>query len=326
MSKRARLLNAFNNKPVDRVPVGFWFHFLPEELHFHGSSDPKLIQESIALHKKFIEEVDPDFVKIMSDGYFHYPSDVYENLNSATDLRNFKPIGKNHPWIQGQVELAKKVISFLDDTSAFYNVFAPAKFLRFAISDEKFIELFREDPIAVGFALDVIAQDLADLSELVIKEAGAEGIYLSVQNPNNGALTYDEYRTYITPSDKLVLNRANEASENNILHCCGYDGNKNILEVWQDYNAKAVNWAVSIENIDLTEGKKLFGGKAVIGGFDNRPEKLLHKGTKEEIEAFTEDIITKAGKTGIIIGADCSIPSDIEVERIQWVKDKVSTL
>ncbi|KEF36330.1 hypothetical protein M670_04489 [Schinkia azotoformans MEV2011] len=74
------------------------------------------------------------------------------------------------------------------------------------------------------------------------------------------------------------------------------------------------------------EGKKLFGGKAVIDGFDNRSNKLLHKGTKEEIEAFIEDIIAKAGKTGIIIGADCSIPSDIEVQRIKWVKDKVSTL
>ncbi|WP_458412119.1 uroporphyrinogen decarboxylase family protein [Schinkia sp. CFF1] len=326
MSKRERLLNAFNNKPVDRVPVGFWFHFLPEEVHHHGSSNPALIEQSITLHEKFIKEVQPDFVKIMSDGYFRYPSDVYENLYTAADLRNFKPVGKEHPWLRGQVELAKKVVGFLDDTSAFYNVFSPATFLRFAISDEKFVELFRQDPEAVAFALDVIAQDLAQLSELVINEAGSEGIYLSVQNPLNGALSYDEYRTYITPSDKLVLSRANEASANNILHCCGYAGNKNNLAVWQDYDAKAVNWAVTIENVSLAEGKKLFGGKAVIGGFDNRPGKLLHTGSKEEIEAFSEDLIAKAGKTGVIIGADCSLPNDIDFERIKWVIDKASIL
>lgn len=28
MSKRQLVLDAFNNKPVERVPVGFWFHFV----------------------------------------------------------------------------------------------------------------------------------------------------------------------------------------------------------------------------------------------------------------------------------------------------------
>jgi uroporphyrinogen decarboxylase len=198
--------------------------------------------------------------------------------------------------------------------------------LRLAISGEKLIEYIRQDPEAVAYAIDVIAQDLADLSELLIKEARAEGIYLSVQNPQNGEFSFDEYRKYITPSEKLVLTRANEANQNNILHCCGYNENKNDLNVWKDYDAKAVNWAVTIENVDLAEGKEFFGGKAVIGGFDNRPGKILHKGAKEEIEAFTEGIIAKAGKVGVIIGADCTVPYDIELERLQWVKDKASAL
>lgn len=326
MSKRERILNAFNNKPVDRVPVGFWFHFLQEGEFYQGLEKPELIEKSIAAHKKFIEAAEPDFVKIMSDGYFLYPSEVYQSLKKAEDLRNFKPLGKHHPWIQGQLRLAKTVVGFLEDTSAFYNIFSPTTFLRFAITNERFIKFFREDAEAVAYALDVIAQDISTLSELVIREAGVEGIYLSVQNPENGEFTYNEYRKYITPSEKIVLSRANEVSENNILHCCGYAGNKNNLDVWKDYDAKAINWAVTIENLDLAEGKKMFGGKAVIGGFDNRPGKLLHTGRKEEIEAFTEDIIKNSGKVGIIVGADCTVPSDIELERLQWIKDKLSNL
>jgi uroporphyrinogen decarboxylase len=326
MSNRERLLNAFNNKPVDRVPVGFWFHFVEGEEFNQGAEKIEVFEKNIASHKKFIEATKPDFVKIMSDGFFLYPSDVYKNLNKASDLRTIKPLGKDHPWIQKQVELAKTVVGFLEDTSAFYNIFAPATLLRLAISDEKFIEYFRADADAVAYALEGISEDIADLAELVIKEAGAEGIYLSVQNPGNGEFTYDEYRKYITPSEKFVLARANEASQNNILHCCGYAGNKNNLDVWKDYDAKAINWAVTIENLELSEGKEFFGGKAVIGGFDNRSGKLLHAGTKEEIEAFTEDIIKKAGKVGVIIGADCTVPSDIALERLQWVKDKASTL
>jgi len=326
MTKRERLLDAFNNKPVDRVPVGFWFHFLQGEQFSQGLENPALIEKNIASHKKFIEAVNPDFVKIMSDGFFLYPSEVYNTLTNASDLRNFKPLGKDHPWIQGQVKLVKSVVGLLKDTSAFYNIFAPATLLRFAITDDKFIEYFKQDADAVAFALDVIAQDIADLSELVITQSSADGIYLSVQNPENGTFSYDEYRKYITPSEKLVLARANKASANNILHCCGYDSNKNDLSVWKDYDAKAINWAVTIEKLDLAEGKKFFGGKAVIGGFDNRSGKLLHAGTKEEIQAFTEEILKKSGKVGVIIGADCTVPSDIDLERLQWVKDKVIAL
>ncbi|WP_346354776.1 uroporphyrinogen decarboxylase family protein [Azotosporobacter soli] len=326
MLKRERLLNAFNNKEVDRVPVGFWFHFLKEEEFYQGLEQRDLIEKNIAAHKAFIEATDPDFVKIMSDGYFLYPSKVYPTLHSAADLRKLTPLGKDHPWIQGQVRLAKTVVGFLNDTSAFYNIFAPSTLLRFAIGNEKFIEYFRQDAAAVADALEIIAQDVATLSELIVTEAGAEGIYLSVQNPENGKISYEEYRRYITPSERSVLSRANAVSENNILHCCGYAGNKNDLTIWQDYEAKAVNWAVTIENLDLTEGKKLFADKAVIGGFDNRPGKLLHSGTKEEIESFAETIITKAGKIGVIIGADCTVPSDIELTRLQWVKDKVAVL
>lgn len=325
ISKRERILNALHNKPVDRVPVGFWFHFLPPHEFFHGLEKPELIEQSIAAHKKFIEDTDPDFIKIISDGYFLYPNEVYKELKSAADLRKIKPLGKAHPWIQGQVKLTKAVVDFSQGASAFYNVFSPATLLRFAITDERFFEYFSEDPEAVAYALDVIAQDNADLSKLVIEEAGAEGIYLCVKNPGNG-IGYDDYRTYITPSEKLVLAHANEASPNNILHCCGYDEVKNNLEVWKDYDAKAFNWATAIENVGIAEGKKFFGGKAVIGGFDNRSGKVLHAGTKEQIEAFTETLIREAGKIGVILGADCTVPSDIALERLQWVKDKVSSL
>ncbi len=325
MTKRERLINAFNNEAVDRPPVGFWFHFLKEEDFGRGLEKPELIAKNISSHKEFIEKADPDFVKIMSDGFFLYPSPVLRNLSSAQELKKLVPIGENHQWIKKQLEIVKAVTGFLQDTSSFYNVFSPATFLRIAITEEKLIKYFREDPEAIAFALEVIAQDLVVLSKSVIKEAGADGIYLSVQNPGNGIFTYDEYRKYITPSEKAVLASANKTGGYNILHCCGYNGNKNNLGVWQDYDAKAVNWAVAIENLDLAEGKKFFGDKAVIGGFDNRPDKLLHKGSREEVENFTKALIEKSGERGVIIGADCTIPKDISLERLHWVKETVRT-
>ena len=55
----------------------------------------------------------------------------------------------------------------------------------------------KEDKLAVMHGLDVIAQDTADLAEMVIKEAGCDGIYFSVQGGEVGRFTEEEYRETI---------------------------------------------------------------------------------------------------------------------------------
>ncbi len=60
----------------------------------------------------------------------------------------------------------------------------------------------------------------------------------------------------ITPSDKAVLDYANTLGEFNILHCCGWAGDRNNIEVWQDYEAAAVNWAVYVEKDGHARGPR----------------------------------------------------------------------
>lgn len=85
-----------------------------------------------------------------------------------------------------------------------------------------------------------------------------------VQGGEYNRFTPEEYRTLITPSDLYVLEHANRYSKRNILHCCGWAGIKNNLEVWKDYPAAVFNWAVYIEGMDLKEGRECFG-KPVLG-------------------------------------------------------------
>ena len=61
-----------------------------------------------------------------------------------------------------------------------------------------------------------------------------------------------------------------------------------------------------------------------MGGFENGKEGLLYRGSKEEIQAETKRLIEETGKEGLILGADCTIPSNIAVERIQWVREAVA--
>jgi len=330
MSRRQLVLDALHNKPVERVPVSFWFHFVQHEESFNGLEDSTIIQRNIDGHKQFFREALPDFVKLMSDGFFKYPTRVPGNALNAAELRELRPIGPEHPWIVKQVELVKTLTDLIGaEVLTFYNVFAPATYFKFlfaANGDKTLADFIAEDKEAVKHALDVIAEDITTLAHKIITEGNADGIYLSVQNVQDARVTAEIYREVVAPGELKVLAQANQVSENNILHVCGFERSRNDLSLYVDYESKAINWAVNSEHVSLAEGKALFGGRAVIGGFDNNRDAILYSGSKEEIEDLTEQTLRLAGNIGIILGADCTLPNDVQRERIHWVRDKAASL
>ncbi|KXT88197.1 uroporphyrinogen decarboxylase family protein [Streptococcus oralis] len=325
--KRERVLKAFKGEAVDRVPIGFWHHFTEESEWLEGFSNPRIIEKNLKGHKTFIKELDPDFVKLMSDGYFAYPNPVIGKEKTIQELGAIQPLGADHPWIQEQVDLVKKIkADFPEDIVAIYNIFAPITYLKWLVGkvaggDEEIAAYLKEDKATLKKVLDVIAQDIAALSKRIIQEAGADGIYLSVQSIQGGAVSVEDYQEIIAPSEVAVLEAANEVGGINILHICGYEGARNDIHIFADYPAQVFNWAVGPEGISLSEGREIFKGRTVLGGFENGKSGLLYTGSKEEIQAETKRLIAESGKEGLIIGADCTVPSDIAVERLQWVKE-----
>ena len=322
--KRELVWNAFNNKPVDRIPVGFWFHYTENEL-LSAYEHPEMREQNISGHKNFVKSFKPDFVKLMSDGYFFEPETaaVLKNAVHASDLRNLKPVTSDNRWIRDQVSLVKELTeSFGNEVLTFYNVFAPATVFKWAAGgDKKLAEFIIEDKDAVIQALSIIAQNTALLAEAVIAEGGADGIYLSVQTIQDERIDADLYSEVIAPAEISVLTAANAAGGKNILHVCGYEGARNNLSLFKNYPAKALNFASAVEGVSLSEAKKIFGGRAVIGGFANTKDGVLYSGTKAEVQAETERLIKAAGRTGIILGADCTVPKDIAFERFEWVRE-----
>lgn len=322
MNKRERVLNALAGKPVDHVPVGFWYHFQNEEAS--GLS-------CVKAHLKYYRQTDLDFVKIMCDGYFFYP---FPEIHSADEWWNLKPLGKDHPFIREQVERAKKIVEQIGaERCVFYNVFAPFSSIRFTNGDEKIMEHLRANPQAVMHALDVIAQDNADLAEALIREAGCDGIYYCCQGGEYDRFTEEEYRKWIRPSDLYVLERANRFSDNNILHLCGFVGRQNRLKMWSEYPAKAVNWAVHVENVSLEEGRLLFGGRTCLGGFETHftldgtyRQGLMYDGTKEQIQEYTRNLILNFGKRGLILGGDCTFDARMDNKRLTWIVEAARSI
>ena len=329
-SKRELVLKAFRGEPVDRVPVGFWHHFTNEDEWLVGFGNQAIIEKNLAGHQAFLAEVEPDFIKLMSDGYFAYPNERLKKVQSIKDLADIEPLGADHPWISEQVELVQKIrAGFTEDLVAIYNIFAPVTYFKWLVGkvaggDDIIADFLAEDAALTKRVLDVIAKDIAALTERIIKEAGADGIYLSVQSIQDARVSAEDYKAFIAPSELAVLEAANAAGGVNILHICGYEGARNDVHLFTDYPAQVINWAVGPEGISLAEGRKLFGGRTVLGGFENGKDGLLYTGSQAAIQDETKRLIAESGKEALIIGADCTIPSDIKAERIQWVRQAAS--
>lgn len=327
VNKRENLKKALNNEKVEKIPIGFWHHFVVGEDQFRGLEDRSILDKIITGHKKYYETTNPDMMKLMSEGFMGYPPIMNNKLETAEDLKKIQSIGEHHPWINEQVNYVRKLVDlFGNEVMTFYNIFAPLQVIRikFDFLDEcfdKFVYLAESFPEELRAAGMEIQKDICILIRKLLTETKLDGIYFCVQNIQSPYYTKKIYNKYIKPTEIDALRTANCYSNYNILHICGYAGHKNNLEFYTNYESKAYNWAVHTEGISLQEGKKLFKNKCVLGGFDNNPNSVIDTGSKEELEAYVKQLIDENGYKGYIIGADCSIPNDINDNQIKIISD-----
>jgi uroporphyrinogen decarboxylase len=326
MTKRELLMKVFTNQPVERVPVGFWRHFLKDEIE-DGIKNPELIKDNIEGHRIFCRDFDPDMVKIMTDGFFRYPNDLFGNARTGRELKEVKSIGDSNPWIEKQVEFAKAIREVVGpDRMCFYTIFSPITIFRISQREsggkKTLAEFVAEDVDAVAHAMTMVANDVCVLVHRVLAESKIDGIYFSTQDPHGGKLTEIQRQAIQIFQDMAILKTANEVSPYNILHICGYAGHRNDLSHFVDYPAQIINWAAIVEDVPLEEGKKIFKGKPVIAGFDNSAQGVLYQGTRAEIEAETDRLLKNAGTIGIVLGADCTIPRNTSLDHLRWVRDR----
>ena len=188
-SKKELVLSAMDRREVERVPSGFWFHFLADEIHADAYADPRLEQTLLDGELRYIDGFQPDFVKIMTDGFFSYPNPVVQTARTAKELAKVQPLPDDHPFFTRQIAYAKEITKrYGNEVATFYNLFCAGTTVKFMqpgtlAEDEAFLaQLVREDAAAVRAAFDVISGDLAKLARRIIAEAGVTGIYFSLQN------------------------------------------------------------------------------------------------------------------------------------------------
>lgn len=333
MSKQF-ILDAFDLKQVDRVPVGFWWHYTKPEEWTAKQGDPELFRKAYEGHRDYVKDVGIDLLKVMPDGFVVLPNLEGVDILDEEQLNNVKPADPHDIYYEDQVRLIKKLMADIQDKAAvFPTLFSPYYYLVFAQfrqngkedTDEKLALAVKKHPEALKRVVDVIAQDLITLSKRLLTEGGADGIFYAVHKIHT--ISKEEFEKVFFPAEKLIAEEIAAVRNYTILHVCGDSGKPNDFSYYADYPYKALNYSVDNESLSLKEAKEKFPDKVILGGFSDKLGTTLYMGSKEEIQAKTRKLIAEAGRDRIILGADCGLKAEaISNERISWVKEIADTL
>lgn len=316
MNKHERFGNALAGREVDYVPSGFWLHF-PEDL-WEGEA-------AVKAHIDFYRETDVDVLKVMNEYRYRMPMPV----ESFDDWARWKPISVRGGYYQSQIDLLKAVADKLGHEvpilATIHGVYISA-FHGSRRPDHTFdmphllTHHMQQNPKAVMPALEAVTDTLIELSHAFL-DAGATGILYSSIGGESFRFDEETFSNHLKPHEMRILDEVGKRTDQVVLHICKA---KPRFAPYVDYRSAAVNWAVHESDLSMREGQKMFG-RSVLGGLDDRSGVLVD-GSIEQIEASVGDIVAKYGKTSLILGADCTLPTDISRRRIRTAVDAARNL
>lgn len=307
MDKKERIYKALAGQEVDYVPSGYWFHF-PEEQSYGD--------EAVKAHLDFYKNTDVDLLKVMNEHLYRSEIDI----TSPSDWRRLKPLRAKHSFFREYLDIIRKIADHLSGEvpllatihGVFASTFHCCKLPGETIGGNNLLmSHLQEDPESVLFGFSVIADTLAEFS-LACIDAGADGIYYAALGGEEHRFSDQEFLEYIKPFDVQVLNSIQKKCNLLILHIC-----KDMvrLPAYSAYPGNAVNWAVHDGDYSLEDGQKIFN-RAILGGLDDRSG-IMIEGTEEDIRREVETIIGQFGKKGLILGCDCTLPTEIPIRKIR---------
>ncbi len=297
MNKIERVRAALAGAEVDRVPASFWFHF-PDEQKRGGAS--------IQAHLDYYRASNIDYLKVMNE--HPYETDIV--IQSPADWRRVRPAPLSAPFYQAQLDEIKGIVDAVgSECLVITTIFGPFSSGN-AAGNAMVAAHLKKDPASVSQGLAAIAESLAGFAVACI-EAGAAGIYYSAQGGEENRFSAEEFAGYVKPHDLTVLNAIRGHGEFNLLHICG---DHMRLPLYADYPSHAVNWAATKHNLNLKQGYSLFK-RTVVGGLNDRG--VVVAGPAAQIRDAVHQVLDDFGRHALMIGADCTFPTDIDVRHIR---------
>ncbi|MFT4107348.1 MAG: uroporphyrinogen decarboxylase family protein [Lacrimispora sp.] len=325
MTKRERVIAVIEGKEADGIPSSFALHF---------PQDQATGSKAVEAHLKFFKETDTDIIKIMNEhllpehGMVRTPADYYEKISAIT---------RDTGFIADQLEMSKRIVDRADKdaftmgtihgicASGIHPLERMGEGYNYSEVRQMQADFLRWDEKKMLAAMQLIAEDLCILAGKYVKEVGADSVYYASLGAETKWFTDEEFRRWIKPFDLQIMKAIKDAGGYCFLHMC--KSGLNMERYDEDYAALAdvVNWGVYEAPMALEEGKRLFPGKAVLGGFENRSGVFVD-GNEAAVREEAKRIIEGFGRKGLILGADCTLATEQDLKLVRAAVEEARRL
>jgi uroporphyrinogen decarboxylase len=304
-NKREKVLAVLDqSKPNDYIPAAFFMHF-----------KDKLGQGAVDSHLQYFRATNMDFVKVQYEIVVPHLDDI----KSPKDWAKI-PVYKKD-FFEPQLAVIEALARELKAEALILpTVYSPLSLAQQTVGKDA-IEHIKQDPDAVAKGLSAITESIVNYIDEAIKR-GADGFYISTQGGNskffdNGAL----FEKAVVPYDKIVSQEASDKALLNILHICDYgEAYYTQINQFASYPGSIINapnvlldgTPISLKEVQNTFRRPTMGGLDRLG--------VLAKGSEDEAKAAADKILSEASPN-FILGADCTVPSDVPWQKLRAVID-----
>jgi uroporphyrinogen decarboxylase len=306
MNKRDLILNlAEGTQPLSYVPAAFFLHFPPA---FHAGA------AAVEKHLEYFRYTGMDFIKIQYEAVFpHRPE-----IQSPGDWARLPRYGQD--FYAGQLEaVAGLVKAARREAVIVVTLYSPFMCAGHTASTELVEEHLRREPEQVRRGLEIITDSLLGFVRECIG-LGVDGFYMSTQGSEAGRFADPRiFAESVRPYDLILMQEAQRACPFNILHVCDYQRDYDDFAPVLDYPGTVVSSPLKLGARRLTprQAAELFG-RPYMGGLE-RLGTIAH-GTPEQVRAEVNAVIAQAPPR-FILGADCTVPSDIPWDNLKAAID-----
>lgn len=310
MNKRENVIKLLKTKKSEWTPAGFWIHF------------PKATQSTddiIKAHQEFAMTTDLDISKIMNENEFRSATPI----KSASEWKHIKCWNKNDNLFSKQKDIINKILEkyngkyyTLGTIHGIVASLSHSSGIKYSHSLEIMQAHYKENPESFNSALKITLDNVLTMLQITLDTA-VDSIYYAALGGEKHRFDDEFFHQVIAPYDRIVLDHIK--SKPIFLHMC-----KNNVELhrFKDYPCDVVNWACHDSDYSLEKGAAIFPDKILCGGLDDRSGVIVN-GTAAEIKQEVSAILSRMAAIPFILGADCTLPTEIDYRRIRLTVDSI---
>lgn len=313
MKKIKRVNCVLKGEIPDQAPMGFWLHF-PKDVISKG------VEAQVAAHLSFKDQTQTDILKIMNENEMR----SNQKIEQLHEWKNITRLSKDSKLVTDQADILKRIVEanaedcyLLGTVHGLIASLSHASGHSYSVSPTLINDHYQRNPEAVMDGLKIIEENTQKVLEMTMS-SGVQGIYYAALGGEKNKFVDTFIQETLKPAERNLLKQAEEKKDiSTFLHICKEE---TVLENYQDYPCDAINWAMHESSYSFEDAYRIFGNKVYLGGFDDRSGVLVD-GTEQEIQEKLNRIQQEFHGHRYIIGADCTLPTDIPLSKLCYIHD-----